>query len=236
MCIFQLTSKRKVNAMTFKRNDQDRTSIINGATDNAKRIGAMLDRIKADGESLSYLIETAALSCILCAVKHGDVNSATLLVTKTLHAGVDRSRAVATWMQLHGPMTWEAKDKAFKLNKNTRASYLENYERDPEAFKARIVDADSGPFYVLTKPSKPVSFNLFGRLQAIVKEAHKIQEGAKHVDKADIRGLEEVDSFLATLERHLRVGNPDTAKVKVPADSVHDEADDIGEGADEQAA
>ena len=85
--------------MTFKRNDSDRTSIINGATDNAKRIGAMLDRIKADGESLSYLIETAALSCILCAVKHGDVNSATLLVTKTLHAGVDRSRAVATWMQ-----------------------------------------------------------------------------------------------------------------------------------------
>jgi hypothetical protein len=217
--------------MTFKRNEQDRTAIITGATPEAKRIGVMLDRIKADGEALSQLIETAALSCILCAVKHGDVNSATILVTKTLHAGVDRSRAVANWLQLHGPMTWEAKSNGFKLNKQTRASYLENYERDPEAFKSRIVDADSGPFYVLTKPAKPVSFNLFGKLQAVIKQAHAIQAGERSIDgKVDIRGLDAADNFLREMERALRIGDTDAAARKAKADddtphAIEDQSD-----------
>jgi hypothetical protein len=209
----------KANAMqAYKRDQEQANRILMAATDDGARLKAMFVRIKADGQALSELIEAAALSCVIRAILHGDVNSATILVTDTLHAGVDRSRAVANWLQLHGPMTWEAKSNGFKLNKTVRDAKLALYNQDPEAFKSRLINVESA-FYVLTKPSKPVSFNLFGKLQAIIKQAHAIQNGERNVDgKVDIRGLDVADNFLRNMERALRIGDTDASARKAKAD------------------
>jgi len=217
----------------YKRDQEQAKRILMAATDDGARLKAMFVRIKADGQALSELIEAAALSCIIRAILHGDVNSATILVTDTLHAGVDRSRAVANWLQLHGPMTWEAKSGGFKLNKTVRDAKLALYNQDPEAFKSRLINAESGPFYVLTKPSKPVSFNLFGKLQAVIKQAHAIQNGERNVDgKVDIRGLDAADNFLREMERALRVGDTSARKAKADDDTPHaiEDQSDLIEG------
>lgn len=226
----------KANAMqAYKRDQEQAKRILMAATDDGARLKAMFVRIKADGQALSELIEAAALSCIIRAILHGDVNSATILVTDTLHAGVDRSRAVANWLQLHGPMTWEAKSGGFKLNKTVRDAKLALYNQDPEAFKSRLINVESGPFYVLTKPSKPVSFNLFGKLQAVIKQAHAIQAGERSIDgKVDIRGLDAADNFLREMERALRFGDPDASarKAKADDDTLHtiEDQSDLIEG------
>lgn len=238
-CTVNLNQKVTDMVETYKRDPEQAKRILMATTDDSGRLRSMFVRIKADGEALSELIEAAALSCILRAVLHGDVNSATILVTNTLHAGVDRSRAVANWLQLHGPMTWEAKSGGFKLNRQVQATKREQYDKDPEAFKSRLINAGSGPFYVLTKPSKPVSFNLFGKLQAVIKQAHAIQNGERNVDgKVDIRGLDVADNFLREMERALRIGDTDASARKAKADddtpyAIEDQSDLIeGEAID----
>lgn len=194
-----------------------KTALMQGATTESARIQAMFKRIRTDGEALALLIETAAISCILCAVKHNDANTATLLVkntdsaNSTLHAGVDRARAIGNWLQTNGPLSWDGKAGGFKIMPDKRKAMVEEYEADPEAFKAKLCDAPT--YFELTKPSKPVSFSLIGRFQAAIKEAKRYQSGEKRTEgKVDYRGLEEAEEFLHSFERHLRVGNPSAAK------------------------
>lgn len=170
--------------------------------DNAST-AALCKQVKNWRDRGEGLIQRAAVSCILNAVKHGDANMAMLLIK---NMGGDnggktivRTNAVKYYFVKSGCMTWNAEKKNFGIDKAKRAGMLEALNANPQKL------IDSLMSIKLVEANKETEFEAFDfpkLMNALIQRAKKakdklVPEGSKV--QSDFTGLEEAEAVYAQL-------------------------------------
>jgi len=141
--------------------------------------------IRKAGKKMDELIHQTGVSVIAHAEKHGD----TTLIDRlfSVMPKSSRAKALKTWIEDFGPVSWDEDLDRFKLDKEK---------------KARVNEAAKIPFWEYTQESKPLSpLDLEKRLKLLFKQANKVvNQGSEEVkSKSNIPQdlLKKIENILA---------------------------------------
>ena len=137
---------------------------------DAADLSKLIKSVKGAVTTLNAKIQMAAVNCVVHAIEHGDVRSATQLV-EAMGKGM-RRQSMVTWLELNGPFAW-TEGKEFKLF---------NRERFNESFDAEQL---MGISWLEAKPEPKLVTNvdvvesvskLLARLQLMVDKTPDVVE------------------------------------------------------------
>lgn len=166
-------------------------------TDEQKVIKEMLGAIGSSSAFLRNTVNTCAMSCVLHAVKHGNVTPATQLLEK-LGDGW-RLNALRHWFLAYGPFRWDVEEEAFYLHKGSREQYQAELSANSETFVGKM---DSCPFWEFKPEAKFVGFDLKRELERLKAKAEKAEGETDENKKKKIKlkNLDKFQQFVATLQ------------------------------------
>jgi hypothetical protein len=169
-------------------------------TSDLKRLGAMIGNIKLRLGSLNEDIQLCVMSCVLAAIEHSDVASATRLYEAC--TGL-RQRALVVWLAKHGPFGFagKTKDKAehFTLDKAALEDYQTRLAKNRDTFLAKM---DKDKWWDAVPPERIQGFDLVKELGRLLSRAEKAKENDKVAHHPDTKISDKLLSKLKSLSMH----------------------------------
>lgn len=152
---------------------------------DSKTLSGYLTTIRSSRKAFEAAVHRAAVICVIRAIVHKDVSSATRLIAAV--GGVTgitliRSNAIKDWFIDKAPMQWV--NGAFKLNGKRREELFETYNANPEAFINALLDE---PIQEANPEPKFKDFNL---LEHVIKQVTSMNEGSESMAKRKAAGME----------------------------------------------
>lgn len=170
---------------------------------------AMINNIKVRAQFLRDDIHTAAVSCVLTAIKHGSATEATTLF-EALGPGYRRA-ALSKWFAAFAPLRFEldkngSKEKTgkFLMKTEVRKAMLAAYEENPED----VIKQISAVTFWEHTPEDAREFEGYNLRETILKNIKraksylkKKEEGIEGADKIDVtpEQIAALEAFAKTL-------------------------------------
>lgn len=161
--------------------------------------GAVIDKQQAwigtTQKEIGRYVLVNAQSCVLHAIKHGDVTKADKLLSLLKEY---RAEKVRRWFKKNGPFKWDGKNEKFSLDKKLRDDLLPSLD-NVDAFVATIAQPifKDDPKKKTTTEAK--EFVLLDAVAKVVARANKLSEAKDQT--ADLRGLNELKQLCKKLKR-----------------------------------
>jgi hypothetical protein len=172
-------------------------------TADGSAINAMIGVIKASADSLRSNIQNAAASCILHAIKHGDVTYAARLYDAVSRSG--NRQSLASYFSKHGPIKVSTKNNAageavadFKIISEKRELML---KADLGVTAAALM---AQPWQEQEKEATFKGIDPEERVYSLIKSTRKIMEGKDDKRPKDHPGnknfdlIDDLEAFMAT--------------------------------------
>lgn len=173
-------------------------------TDSGTSIKKMIASIHMRANKLAPDIAVAAASCVMHAIKYGDVTLADTLCEALSNGSTEdgktpwRVNALRQWFITMGPFAWNNEAKKFALDGQKQRALRKEIGKNKNKFASALVRE---PYWVFKPEPEFKGFDFKDALTKLVKRAHKVQEDkdkSKHKDN-DFSGLDKAEHLLTSI-------------------------------------
>ena len=164
------------------------------ATVTTKQVNSFIKRTQSLKADLPVMM--ASLVCV--ALKHRNVNDATVLINGLKETRLIRANKLVEWLESNGPFLWDKGEKKFTLDRERHTQIIADVgKKDDEilAHGERLAGA-----FELVPEQEFKGFDFPKRLKQLMQEAAKVandDDKMAHVG-TNMTGFNEIRSFLAT--------------------------------------